>query len=248
MFVDAARARPAALELAETLPARAGSHAAGRRGHAPAPGRRLRMARMLLRWLPAKTGAVAGIRRGRRQNHWRLREEGCSRSRVSRRIGRPMAWPITAQKQFPQRYQGGLFIAFHGSWNRAPYPQGGYNVVYQPLAGEHAGGACEIFADGFAGAVKSPDKARPSPQRRGRGAGRLAVYLRRHPRTNLQSCVSRRLCWRRKYHSLPERDGAGRRNRSSRRQTSGRHASGCWCGYCWRRRSAGSDARDGHAR
>ncbi len=76
----------------------------------------------------------------------------------------PNGMAYYGQKQFPQRYQGGLFIAFHGSWNRAPYPQGGYNVVYQPLAGEHAGGACEIFADGFAGAVKSPDKAdhRPS--------------------------------------------------------------------------------------
>jgi glucose/arabinose dehydrogenase len=66
-------------------------------------------------------------------------------------------------QQFPKRYQGGVFIAFHGSWNRAPYPQGGYNVVYQPLAGEHAGGSCEIFADGFAGAVKSPDRAEHRP-------------------------------------------------------------------------------------
>jgi glucose/arabinose dehydrogenase/cytochrome c5 len=66
-------------------------------------------------------------------------------------------------QQFPKRYQGGLFIAFHGSWNRAPYPQGGYNVVYQPLQGEHAGGSCEIFADGFAGGVKSPDRAAHRP-------------------------------------------------------------------------------------
>src|SRR5580704_8325460 len=43
-------------------------------------------------------------------------------------------------KQFPQRYHDGVFIAFHGSWNRAPYPQGGYNVVFQPLAGDHASG------------------------------------------------------------------------------------------------------------
>jgi mono/diheme cytochrome c family protein len=56
-----------------------------------------------------------------------------------------------------------VFIAFHGSWNRAPYPQGGYNVVFQALAGEHAAGKCEIFADGFAGAVKSPDQAAHRP-------------------------------------------------------------------------------------
>jgi glucose/arabinose dehydrogenase/mono/diheme cytochrome c family protein len=67
------------------------------------------------------------------------------------------------QKQFPARYRDGVFIAFHGSWNRAPYPQGGYNVVFQPLAGDHASGECEVFADGFAGAVKSPAKAEHRP-------------------------------------------------------------------------------------
>ena len=49
------------------------------------------------------------------------------------------------------------------SWNRAPYPQGGYNVVFQALAGDHASGQCEVFADGFAGAVKSPDQAAHRP-------------------------------------------------------------------------------------
>lgn len=68
------------------------------------------------------------------------------------------------QKQFPARYHDGLFIAFHGSWDRAPYPQGGYNIVFQPLTGAHASGQCEIFADGFAGATVSPEGAvyRPS--------------------------------------------------------------------------------------
>jgi glucose/arabinose dehydrogenase/mono/diheme cytochrome c family protein len=67
------------------------------------------------------------------------------------------------QKQFPARYRNGVFIAFHGSWNRAPYAQGGYNVVFQPLDGDHASGNCEIFADGFAGAVKSPEGAQHRP-------------------------------------------------------------------------------------
>jgi glucose/arabinose dehydrogenase len=66
-------------------------------------------------------------------------------------------------RQFPARYHKGLFIAFHGSWNRAPYAQGGYNVVYQGLSGEKASGQCEIFADGFAGADKSPGKAAHRP-------------------------------------------------------------------------------------
>jgi glucose/arabinose dehydrogenase/cytochrome c5 len=65
--------------------------------------------------------------------------------------------------QFPKRYREGVFIAFHGSWDRAPYPQGGYNVVFQPLSGDHTSGQCEIFADGFAGAVESPQGATHRP-------------------------------------------------------------------------------------
>jgi glucose/arabinose dehydrogenase/mono/diheme cytochrome c family protein len=67
------------------------------------------------------------------------------------------------QKQFPARYRDGVFIAFHGSWNRAPYAQGGYNVVFQPLEGDRASGNCEIFADDFAGAVKTPEGAEHRP-------------------------------------------------------------------------------------
>jgi mono/diheme cytochrome c family protein len=67
------------------------------------------------------------------------------------------------KKQFPARYRNGMFIAFHGSWNRAPYPQGGYNVVFQPFDGDHASGNCEIFADGFAGGVMTPDGAAHRP-------------------------------------------------------------------------------------
>ena len=65
---------------------------------------------------------------------------------------------------FPASYGGGAFIAFHGSWNRAPGPQGGYNVVFVPFAGGKPTGQYEIFADGFAGAHKEPGKAayRPS--------------------------------------------------------------------------------------
>jgi len=76
----------------------------------------------------------------------------------------PNAMVRYGEKQFPARYRSGVFIAFHGSWDRAPYAQAGYNVVFQPLTGDHASGQCEVFADGFAGAVKSPDKAvhRPS--------------------------------------------------------------------------------------
>jgi glucose/arabinose dehydrogenase/cytochrome c5 len=66
--------------------------------------------------------------------------------------------------QFPKAYQGGAFIAFHGSWNRAPGPQGGYNVVFQPLSDGKASGDYTIFADGCAGPKKEPGSAlhRPS--------------------------------------------------------------------------------------
>jgi glucose/arabinose dehydrogenase len=56
--------------------------------------------------------------------------------------------------QFPAKYRGSAFIAFHGSWNRAPLPQAGYNVTFQPISGGKATGEYEVFADGFVG--KSP--------------------------------------------------------------------------------------------
>ena len=72
---------------------------------------------------------------------------------------------IYTGQSFPPRYQGGAFIAFHGSWDRAPYPQGGYNVVFQPLGSGDATerSQCEVFADGFAGAVKDPGRAAHRP-------------------------------------------------------------------------------------
>ena len=75
----------------------------------------------------------------------------------------PNAMVLYDKKQFPPHYRGGVFIAFHGSWDRAPYAQGGYNVVFQALNGDRASGRCEIFADGFAGAVKSPARAEHRP-------------------------------------------------------------------------------------
>jgi glucose/arabinose dehydrogenase len=75
----------------------------------------------------------------------------------------PDGMALYDKPEFPAHYRDGVFIAFHGSWNRAPYPQRGYNVVFQALAGDKASGKCEIFADGFAGAEKSPDKAAHRP-------------------------------------------------------------------------------------
>lgn len=72
---------------------------------------------------------------------------------------------IYTGESFPARYRGGAFIAFHGSWDRAPYPQGGYNIVFQPLGPGDATDRtqCEVFADGFAGKVKEPGRATHRP-------------------------------------------------------------------------------------
>lgn len=66
---------------------------------------------------------------------------------------------------FPAHYSGGAFIAFHGSWNRAPGPQGGYNVTFVPFAGGKPvdPSKYEVFADGFAGPHKQPDAAAHRP-------------------------------------------------------------------------------------
>jgi glucose/arabinose dehydrogenase len=52
---------------------------------------------------------------------------------------------------FPAQYRGGAFIAFHGSWNRSPLPQAGFNVIYQPFTGATAAAKYTVFAEGFNG-------------------------------------------------------------------------------------------------
>ncbi len=67
--------------------------------------------------------------------------------------------------QFPSRYRDGAFIAFHGSWNRAPLAQQGYKVVFVPFHGASPAGDWEDFATGFAGAgvIRSSSDARFRP-------------------------------------------------------------------------------------
>ncbi|PWK78818.1 glucose/arabinose dehydrogenase [Mucilaginibacter oryzae] len=55
--------------------------------------------------------------------------------------------------QFPAKYKNGAFIAFHGSWNRAPEPQAGYFVVFQPFKDGKPDGQWEVFAEGFSGSA-----------------------------------------------------------------------------------------------
>ena len=63
----------------------------------------------------------------------------------------PMSLLFYNGSNFPAKYRNGAFIAFHGSWNRAPEPQEGYRVVFQPMNGSSVGGDYETFANGFAG-------------------------------------------------------------------------------------------------
>jgi glucose/arabinose dehydrogenase len=67
--------------------------------------------------------------------------------------------------QFPSLYRNGAFIAFHGSWNRAPQEQKGYNVVFVPFSNDKPSGKWEVFADNFAGVPKilSPRDAHHRP-------------------------------------------------------------------------------------
>jgi glucose/arabinose dehydrogenase len=63
----------------------------------------------------------------------------------------PMALVFYNGDSFPTKYRGGAFISFHGSWNRAPEPQDGYRVVFQPMTGATPSGNYENFATGFPG-------------------------------------------------------------------------------------------------
>jgi len=66
---------------------------------------------------------------------------------------------------FPEKYKNGAFIAFHGSWNRAPEPQKGFFVAFVPFKDGKPAGDWEIFADGFAGKTElaSPGDATHRP-------------------------------------------------------------------------------------
>jgi glucose/arabinose dehydrogenase len=50
-------------------------------------------------------------------------------------------------KMFPAKYQGGVFVASHGSWNRTKASGGLINFV--PIKADGSAGASEVFADGF---------------------------------------------------------------------------------------------------
>ncbi len=69
-------------------------------------------------------------------------------------------------KQFPKQYQGGAFLAFHGSWNRSK--RVGYNVSFIPFKDGKPQGPPQTFLSGW---MLSPDK----PEVWGRPVGLLQM-------------------------------------------------------------------------
>lgn len=68
--------------------------------------------------------------------------------------------------KFPEKYQNGAFIAFHGSWNRAPLEQKGFLIAFVPFENGKPSGDYERFADEFAGSgepIENPSDAEFRP-------------------------------------------------------------------------------------
>jgi glucose/arabinose dehydrogenase len=63
----------------------------------------------------------------------------------------PMALAFGGKGVLGDSYADGVFIAFHGSWNRAPLPQAGYRVVWQPLTDGKPSAPFSTLATGAAG-------------------------------------------------------------------------------------------------
>jgi glucose/arabinose dehydrogenase len=58
----------------------------------------------------------------------------------------PMSLAFYTATQFGPDYRGGMFVTFHGSWNRAPLPQAGFRVVFVPFADGKPTGSYQTFA------------------------------------------------------------------------------------------------------
>lgn len=63
-------------------------------------------------------------------------------------------WKFYTGKQFPAKYQGGAFLALHGSWNRSK--RVGQSIAFIPFKGGKPSGQLETFLSGW---MLSPDKS-----------------------------------------------------------------------------------------
>jgi glucose/arabinose dehydrogenase len=99
--------------------------------------------------------------------------------------------------QFPEKYRGGMFLAFHGSWNRAPRPQAGYKVVFIPFDTNGVPiGKWDDFAEGFPGVeyfTNTRDaRYRPCGVAVGPDSGRFALHRRNGEGPHLACDLHRR--------------------------------------------------------
>ena len=75
----------------------------------------------------------------------------------------PLQLSFNTGAGFGAAYRGGAFLAFRGSWNRAPLPQAGHRIVYIPFRGGRATGTYSTFVTGtgspvkFSGVAMQPD-------------------------------------------------------------------------------------------
>ncbi len=67
----------------------------------------------------------------------------------------PLDIVFDTKGQFPGEFRGGAFVALQGGFN-GPTPQNGYGVWFVPQTADGAFGEPIVFADGFAGADRSP--------------------------------------------------------------------------------------------
>jgi glucose/arabinose dehydrogenase len=71
----------------------------------------------------------------------------------------PLGLVFYTGELFPAEYQGDLFVAFHGSWNRSEPT--GYKVVRIPLDGSEPAGPVEDFATGWLNETTGQASGRP---------------------------------------------------------------------------------------
>lgn len=62
-------------------------------------------------------------------------------------------------KKFPAKYQGGAFVASHGSWNRTK--PSGAEIQFVPINADGTAGKMEVFASGFLDAETGLYRGRP---------------------------------------------------------------------------------------
>lgn len=62
-------------------------------------------------------------------------------------------------KQFPAKYQGGMFIASHGSWNRTKAT--GAMINFVPVNADGTAGKAEVFAEGWLDSETGTYRGRP---------------------------------------------------------------------------------------